>query len=542
MTRRDAIRVVIVLAVAIYGSSLLNMFAYDDVAVIRDDVRIHSLTHLGEIFRTSYWNNQSQALYRPLVTASMNIDWAIAGSHPFWFHFMNVAWNAAACVIVLLVLAELFPLTAALAGAVIFTIHPVHVEAVANVVGRAELMAAVFSMAAALIWMRTRASESRSPRLLVAVPILFLLGVLCKESAIMLPPLLVLLDLAQGRLTRQAPLQWMRQRLLPFVAITAAVAVYMLIRMQIIHSFTPVAVDAALEVAPRGMPRVLTALQVWPTFLRLFLFPRVLLADYGPRIIMPAFTVNAHVIAGAALFASLVVGGCVAAWRGYGRTALALLWVPVAMLPVSNLFFPIGIIVAERTLYLPLFALAVGIAGLASYATSRRASFLVAYIVVAIALTGRTLMRIPDWRNTSSIFRALMTSRPDSFRAHWHLARKASDAHDPQRAMQSYDRALALWPYRIRLIREAADYAVKHDDLPHARRIAENGVHAWPKLAEFHRTLAGITLDLGDTATAVVQIREGLAISPDDKVLRDMKAALGERMSDPGVDPNSGVR
>jgi hypothetical protein len=547
ISRRDAIRIIVVLSIAVWGSSLLNRFAYDDVAIIRDDARIHSLTHIVEIFRTNYWNNQSQALYRPFVTASFALDWAIASNHPFWFHFVNVLWNAGACVLILLVLAELFPLPAALAGAVIFVVHPVHAEAVANVVGRAELMAAVFSMAAALIWMRTPVTDRSSPRLTLAVPALFLVGVLCKESAIMLPPLLVLLDIAQARLTRATFMHWLRARMLPIAAIAVTTAIYLVIRAQVINTFTPIAVDAALEVAPRGFPRVLTALQVWPIFLRLFLFPRVLLADYGPRIVMPAFGINAHVVLGTLILGGLIVGGCIAAWRGYGRTALALLWVPVAMLPVSNLFFPIGIIVAERTLYLPLFALTVGVAALAthmlrepvsppgpaigSHATSRLTSFCAAYIIAAAALTGRTLVRIPDWVSTTTIFRALLTSRPDSFRAHWHLARKASDAHDPQRSMEYYAHAMHLWPYRIRLIREATEYAVRNGDLMLAREFAQNGVTKWPKVAEFHRSLAGIALDLGDTATAVVQIREGLAISPDDKVLRSMNDALGERMN-----------
>lgn len=545
LTRSNAAVLIFLLSVAVYASSLFNYFAYDDVAVIRDDVRVHSMANMPQIFATSYWNNQAQALYRPLVTASFAADWAVASNHPGWFHFINVLWNAITCVLILLVLAELFPLPAALAGALIFAVHPVHVEAVANVVGRAEMMAAAFGMGAALLWLRSGRDEIERSTMFFTIPALFFLALLCKESAIMLPPLLVLLDLAHGRLHKGNAAQWLKTRFLSFAALAIAGIVYIILRASVLHTFGPSNLDAALEVAPRGLPRVFTALQVWPAYLRLFVFPRVLLADYGPRIFLPLFSVTPGVVAGFAILFTCIIGGCVAAARGYGRTALALLWAPIAMLPVSNLLFPIGILVAERTLYLPIFALSVAASSVVEYAGSTRgceqmqkctqayatkfdATALVwtVILVICAAFTARTELRIPEWKSTQSIFRALLKSRPDSFRAHWHLARKAADAKNPTSALMSYSKSMQLWPYRTRLLKEAGDYAVQHGELPFARQVAEQGVRAWPRDPDFRRSLAGIALDLGDTATAVKQIDEGLRLLPRDSILRAMQTAV----------------
>jgi hypothetical protein len=92
--------------------------------------------------------------------------------------------------------------------------------------------------------------------------------------------------------------------------------------------------------------------------------------------------------------------------------------------------------------------------------------------------------------------------------------------------MMYYSQAIQLWPWRTRLLKEATDYAATQGDIGFAGRISQLGVKEWPNDPDFRRSLAGISLDLGDTATAVTQIREGLRLAPDDKVLNAMKQAL----------------
>ena len=528
--RTRALLIVVAVALAVHAPSLTNMFAYDDVAVIMRDQRVHSLANLPHIFATSYWNDDSQALYRPLVNASFALDWAIASNHPGWYHFVNILWNAGASALVLLLLARLYPIAGALAGALVFAVHPVHVEAVANVVGRAELMAAVFGLGAALYWIRSRNSRD----VLILAPVLLALALLSKESAIMVVPLLVLLDFATGRLRWDAISGYLRERLAGLVVIAAVVLTWIALRALVLDAFAPATLDAALEVAPRGMPRVLTALQVWPVWLRLLFVPLTLLADYGPRIIMPASRMTPLVTAGLVTVAALVGGGIAALAANRRRTALALLWLPIAALPVSNLLFPIGIIVAERTLYLPSVALAIAVAGGLTWIHARNVRFgraaSAATAAIVLAFSVRTVIRIPEWHDTGTIFRALMRDRPDAFRAHWHIARRESAAHRPAAALAAYDSALRLWPDRARLLREAGQYAFNARDLPFARRIAEHGMAVWPGDAQFPRVLALIALDAGDTAQAVTYIQRAAALAPDDSVIRRTRDELA-----PGV-------
>lgn len=146
-------------AIAVYALSVRSGFAYDDVPLILLDPRVHSLGNLPAILTQPYWpvGGQELSIWRPLTTLSFAADWAVSGGAPAWFHLSNVLWHAAACILVLCLLHELFAAPAALAGALLFAVHPVHVEAVANVVGRGDVISAVFALAACLLWIRPHA-------------------------------------------------------------------------------------------------------------------------------------------------------------------------------------------------------------------------------------------------------------------------------------------------------------------------------------------------------------------------------------------------
>jgi hypothetical protein len=344
----------------------------------------------------------------------------------------------------------------------------------------------------------------------------------------MLPALLALADAATGRLTPRTLHSWWRARAFQLGLLAAVAVLYIVVRMIVLGGVAPDRLDAALEVT-RGATRILTALQAWPVYLRLLLAPTVLLADYGPRILMPAAGLNVSAAIGALVLIGLIGGG-VAAWlAGHGRTALALLWVPVVILPVSNLIVPIGIIVAERTLYLPALAVALGASLLLDRAFVRPTGRRIATLLLAVALAlfaARTLIRIPDWRSTDTIFAALLRDRPDSFRAHWHHARLAAVAGRPDIALERYARALQLWPWRQRLVVETMRVAARSGYLPYTRDLGAFAAVQWPHDADAARMRAAATLDMGDTVAARVIIDEALLRIPGDSILLRMRSAI----------------
>lgn len=528
---------VAIVAIVVFVPSLLNGFAYDDVPVIVNDPRVHSLGQLPAILSNGYWGDRSLALYRPLTTLSFAIDWSLADGQAAWFHLTNTLLHGAAAALVFLLLARWFVFPAALAGGLLFAVHPVHVEAVANVVGRAELLAAVTVGGALLLWVHRADDRTRIVRS-VGVAALFAAGLASKESAVVLLPLLVLIDVAEGNLHPRRPLPWLRQNASALAAIALVVALWVAVRFAVLGGMAPARVDAAFDLATTPSARILTALQAWPVWANLLFAPVTLLSDYGPRVLLPITRPNTGAILGGVMLLALSVAGIVAALRGAGRTALGLLWFPVTILPVSNLIVPTGVIVAERTLYLPSVAVSIALAAFATRLASAGAMdrpavprwAVLAFSLALGMLAGRSLTRIPIWRDTNSMVAAQLADRPDSFRAQWHLAREARNAGNVEEASLRYDRAVEVWPWRQRLNVEAAMYAAENGRLHRAHELAEHAVRLHADDVDAIRILAGTTLDLADTVAARGLVRDGLRLRPDDPVLRRMAAALHMRM------------
>ena len=518
-------------ALVVHVAALWNGFAYDDVPILLGDPRVLGAAPALEILTGPYWpgGGESLGLYRPLVTLTYALDWKLSGGSPAWFHAVNLLWHAVVSVLVLVVLRRLFPATAALAGALIFAVHPVHVEAIANVVGRAELMAAAFALGAALCWMR-----DEGQRRYAGAALLFAAALLSKESAIMLPALLVLLDFALGRFVvsrsgvRLVPGLWRG-----YAALVAVAAAWALARGAVLGGLTPAIVHPAADVARGPLDLFRTALLAWPHFVRLLFLPLTLLADYGPRILMPATEWTRGAVLGLTILVSIAGFGAIALANGWRRTALALFWFPVALLPASNLLVPIGTLVAERTLYLPSLSIAIAAAGTWQIGAGRiRPRTARAVIVLALLLfAGRRAVRVPPWDSSASIFAALERDRPDSYRAAWYGARVQKARNGARAAHPVFMRAVDLWPYRKGLVAEATGNAVDAGFIGDARVLALHAARTWPSDPVMQRTLAATALDAGDTATATRAIDAGLALDPADRLLNDMRAALQQAES-----------
>src|SRR5262249_49177419 len=136
--------------------SLNGDFIEDDVPIIRDRAELAHPEHLPKLFLETYWPREMPGgLYRPLTLASYALDHAVWGGDPsggprrLGVHVGNLVLNAVASLLVFAVLrARSGAAGAAFCGAALFAVHPVHVEAVSHMVGRADLLMTVFFLAA----------------------------------------------------------------------------------------------------------------------------------------------------------------------------------------------------------------------------------------------------------------------------------------------------------------------------------------------------------------------------------------------------------
>ncbi len=474
---------IFIAAVAAYGNSLGNGYAYDDATVIGGN-QIVTEGRVRDALGAPYWPDMVDGigLYRPLTSASYAAEWPLWNGHPAGYHAVNVAVHAAVSILVFLLLLGLSGPLPALVGGGLFALHPVHTEAVANVVGRAELYSALFVLGACLLFMR---GEGASPALrvgrLLAIGMLFLLGLGSKEMAATLPAVLVLLALAKedgdenpvGRVLSDAPVLLLTGALL---------AAFLGSRILVLGSVSGEHPAAYLGGLSTGQ-RILTSLSVWPHYFRLLVFPLDLSADYGPAVLFPALTWGPDVILGVVMIAAAVVAA-LWLWPREPLATLGLFWFGVTILPVTNLLIPTGILLAERTLYLPSVGCAFMIAGLVRWtARERPRSLGTLLIVLAVVGTGfmtRTVLRNPSWASTFSMLSTLTEEHPESFLAIRARARGLDEVGEVEAAARHYEVAVELVPGEYSLLIEAARFHGRHGRWAMAEPLLARAIDLFP--------------------------------------------------------------
>ncbi len=414
-------------AAAAASPSLTAPFVYDDRPYVVENADLRGgLERVPALFAASFPSTAPQrGLYRPVTAVSLRLDRLGGGVPAPWRHHLtNVALAALLAFAVHALLRRFLEPSPAAAGALLFAAHPVHVEAVAWVSGRAELLAALLGvLAAGLLVDAARASDRGRA---AAGGALLLAGILAKEGA---AALAVLLPAWALRARPRAPA-------LAVVPALAAAAVAMAARLAVLGAAGPAPGETvgAARLADRW-PLVLAAAG---EHLRLLVWPHPLSLERMPQ--PPASWSDPAVAAGAATLATAVG---LAAWAARrGAPALFAAWPFVTLLPVAHLV-PIGETVAERFLLLPsVGACALLGAALAGPGRARRA--LVALLVTAGV--GASVARATVWRDEVRLWEDAVRRTPGSALARAALGDALAAAGHPEAAGKAWQAALARDP------------------------------------------------------------------------------------------------
>ncbi len=574
--RRVMILAALVAAVAIlpYANATRSGFVLDDTNIVVGNPLIRRIASIPQIFRTDYWGGGAATaaavdpgLYRPVTVSSYAVDYQLWQLNPAGYHAVNILLHAIASLALFAIALELLasPIAAFVAASV-FAVHPIHTEAVSSIVGRAEVLATLFFLLAFLMHHATAQSAVRGgadaerrliPRALV-VAVCYLMAMFSKEIAATLPLVLLLRDwlwrdeLPSGR---AAAIRTLATRYVPLLA---AATLYLAMRHQAVsHAAQMWSGFAGVSAGDRA----LTGIRVLAEYVRLFLFPRTLLADYWKTDVPIARSVAEPAL----LFALLLWTVAAVAIVRLRRDRVFILsagWFIITIVPVSNVLFPIGVGKAERILYLPSVGLCllVGWIALEAERAWRRPIIIpIALAAVLIALGARTYRRNEDWKTTLSLALATLRDSPTSPLMNDLAAGELVNRGDAAQAVPLLREAVRQSPEQPLFHTHLGTVYYRQGKLDDAAGELAEAIRLQPNDADAHNNLGVVLLDQHKTDAAIAEFSAAVRASPGrpdahsnlgsvylerqqlDSATSEFRAALATSPENPETHNNLGV-
>ena len=416
----------------IYVNTLSHGYALDDYSLILENASTKKgISGLGEIFRTSYrygYIFATDEIYRPLSKAMFAIEWSIAPNSPTIGHWVNVILYSITGFFLTVTLYKYFRSPGiAFIAALLFIVHPIHTEVVANIKSRDEILAFLFSVLS-LLTMKKYADEKKS-KYAILTAVFFFLALLSKESAITMIGIFALVWFFYGKGKSNDFIK-------PIIGVVVSTLIFFLIRSSIVGNIVtvkPSVADNLLMAAPDLMHRLATAFYIAGLYIKLLIFPDQLAFDYSFNQIPVIglndwrFIISFLVIAAAAIMALVKI-------KSRSIWAFGILFFFITFSISSNILIMIGTSMAERLMYTP----SLGFCLLAAYFINKlsKANSVVVSIkdfilmnplrnvitvIIVLLFSLRTIARNPVWENNYNLYVNDVKVSPNSTRTHYYL-------------------------------------------------------------------------------------------------------------------------
>lgn len=484
--------ILFLLPIILYFQTIAYGYVLDDKIVLSENAFVKQGTQgLKDIFGkesfTGFLGEQQDlvagARYRPLSIATFALEWEFFSKkaqdgktrigNPGISHFINLLLYALTALLIYRLFVIIVPpksnapwyWSIAFVGAILFVLHPIHTEAVANIKGRDEILALLLSLAT--LYAILRYLIARQMAYMVAAPVLFLLALLAKENSL---TFLAVIPLVGILFTKDSK----RSLVVSSLALLGAAIAFVLIRTSVIGYL----LDSGKEItglmnnpfvdATTGQ-RYATITYTLGWYLKLLFVPHPLTHDYYPYHV-PLVGWGDWRALGSLVLVMGLIGLAARQWKKSRITAFSILYFFITLSMVSNLVFPVGTFMNERFIYMPSVGFCLLLAYLLVYKLPQwlpaRAGKGIAYAllgVMGIGFAARTLTRVPDWETPATLEAASIQVSYNSARSNQYYAYTLYETSlvekDTAKKRDIYDQA---WPYVNRALEIYPAYTDAH--------------------------------------------------------------------------------
>lgn len=422
----------------LYANTLTHDYAQDDAIVITDNMftqqgiaGIPGILQYDTFYGFFKEEGKAQLVaggrYRPLSLLMFAVEVQLFGQQPFVGHLVNILLYGFIAVLLYWLLlklllptkSEAFGYFVALVTALLFAVHPIHTEVVANIKGRDEILALLGGLSA--LYFALKAFETRTNLPLILAAVFFFLGLMAKENAI---TFLAIVPLSFYFFTKAKA----GEIALYTAPLVVATIVFLAIRFSILGSGLGepsmelmnnpfLKLEGGRYVALGFGEKMATVLFTLGKYIQLLIFPHPLSHDYYPRQIALMAWSDWQVLLSFALYLGMVI----VAIRGLAKKdpiSFGILFYLATLSIVSNILFAVGTTMSERFMFMPSigFALVVGVL-LFRYLYNGKKNLMPLYALLAVVLllfSIKTITRNPVWKDNYALFLSDVENAPNS--------------------------------------------------------------------------------------------------------------------------------
>ena len=478
---------IIILGFGIYLNSLGGNFIWDDAGLIKNNTYIRNWSGLGQIFTKNIWAGigEGSTFYRPLQMVTYAADYSLWKLNVRGYHFTNMLLHLFAALALYWFVCELFKnRMLGLFSSLLFISHPVQVESVSYISGRADLLVTIFILISFVFYLKFLQTKRAAAWIMMLLSFIFAL--LSRENALILPVLFILYHFTFKQ----------KLEIKHFWPGLSLAGVYLILRVAFLNNIF------------YDIPARTTFMQRLPGFF-------VAITKYTRILFLPF---NLHMEYGNVLFSFLdpkaILGFgiilllLICAFRSKDTNKLvffSIFWLIIALLPSANLY-PINSYMAEHWLYLPSIGFFIILGSLFTSLYARSKSKLMAlslFICLLAAYSCLTIKQNIYWRSELSFYKRTLEYSSRSVRAHNNLGLLYSKLGNKNEAIKEYLKAIALDSGFAYTYRNLGDVYCDVGNNAQGIKMYLKAIQINPRYAEAYNNICNTYVSLGKNQEAL---------------------------------------
>lgn len=416
-----------VVSFLLYANTLKHGFVLDDIAVIEQNSFVKKgLAGIPELFSTLYWQgywNSNAGLYRPMSLVFFAMEWQLSPNNPHLHHFFNVFYYIISIVLLFKVLHHYlkeYSIWITFFIVLLFAVHPIHTEVVANIKSRDEIFCFLFFILSIYFLL---IKEHKVFQVLGVVSFLFCL--LSKEAGILFVPILLFLFWLKFRKDKSV----FFTKIIPIISVSA---LWLILHRYIILSspykrIQYTYLDNSLFGCDNVISKIATGFTIFARYILKSIFPYNMSYDYSFNQI-PCVSVNSFSFVASLLLIGVFFGLAYFFRNKNSLISFGIVFFLITIFLATNIVVLIGTTMGDRLLYTPVLGIIIAVVFLLLH-LSKNTELKTLYhpsiyflFVVVLLFSFKTYTRNKVWESNTTLFTEDLLNAPNSARVNFNYA------------------------------------------------------------------------------------------------------------------------